>query len=107
MACHCSCINDPTSSGSPCLGLCQPKWITAFPYSLGLPHPMIVGSIIGLLGAHLQPAFRTACPWLVPAHIACYFVHLMQVGSARMMMLVTIDVNTCVTLYTWYGGSYL
>ena len=68
---------DRTYFGSE-LGYYPPKWITAFPYSLGIPHPMIVGGIVGLTGFHLYEPFRAATPWLIPAHIGCYVIHMLQ-----------------------------
>jgi hypothetical protein len=60
------------------MGIYKPKWISAFPYSLGIPHPMIVGSITGLLGFHKLAGIREAFPWLVPAHVALYAAHCLQ-----------------------------
>lgn len=59
------------------LGLEQPKWITEFPYGY-IPHPMIVSQCVALLGFFKLAAFRSACWWLVPVHLACYMVHMMQ-----------------------------
>mmetsp|Transcript_454 Transcript_454/g.490 ORF Transcript_454/g.490 Transcript_454/m.490 type:complete len:584 (+) Transcript_454:174-1925(+) len=59
------------------LGLYDPKWIGSFPYNV-MPHPMIVGSMLGLVGAYKQAAFRAAVPYLVPAHLAGYCAHLVQ-----------------------------
>lgn len=68
---------DRTYFGSE-MGIYKPKWITAFPYSLGIPHPMIVGSIIGLLGFYKLAGIREAFPWLVPVHVALYAAHCLQ-----------------------------
>jgi len=59
------------------LGRLQPRTITAFPYGT-IPHPMILGAIVGLLGVHALAPFREAWPWLVPTHIALYLVHMLQ-----------------------------
>ncbi len=59
------------------LGQLPPKRIEQFPYGV-LPHPMIVGGVLGLLGFHLYEPFRELVPWLVPAHITFYLVHLLQ-----------------------------
>ena len=59
------------------LGQMPPKRIEAFPYNV-LPHPMILGGIIGLLGFHLHAPFRELVPWLVPVHIAFYLLHMVQ-----------------------------
>eukprot|EP00752_Nemacystus_decipiens_P018312 g16428.t1 len=61
----------------PELGICEMKWVTAFPYSC-VPHPMIVGQIVAFAGVHLLPEFRAACAWLMPAHCAFYLVVLLQ-----------------------------
>eukprot|EP00191_Tetraselmis_sp_GSL018_P008711 CAMPEP_0177600912 /NCGR_PEP_ID=MMETSP0419_2-20121207/13934_1 /TAXON_ID=582737 /ORGANISM="Tetraselmis sp., Strain GSL018" /LENGTH=588 /DNA_ID=CAMNT_0019094053 /DNA_START=70 /DNA_END=1833 /DNA_ORIENTATION=- len=68
---------DRTYFGSE-MGIYKPKWISAFPYSLGIPHPMIVGSVVGLLGFHKLAGVRAAYPWLVPAHVAFYAAHCLQ-----------------------------
>ena len=39
---------------------------------------MIVGGIVGLLGFHVQDGFRELVPWLVPAHIGFYVMHMVQ-----------------------------
>ena len=59
------------------LGQLAPKRIARFPYGL-VPHPMIVGGIVGLLGFHASPGLRELVPWLVPVHIAFYVVHMLQ-----------------------------
>jgi len=59
------------------LGYCEPKWVSSFPYNV-IPHPMIVGSIVGLLGFHKLAGLRAAFPWLVPVHILFYLAHLSQ-----------------------------
>jgi hypothetical protein len=59
------------------LGLLPPERVTAFPYGW-LPHPMILGGIVGLLGIHALAPFREAWPWVIPLHVACYVVHLLQ-----------------------------
>jgi hypothetical protein len=59
------------------LGIVPPARIEAAPYGL-VPHPMILGSLIALLGVQLQPELRAAHPWLAPAHAALYLIHLAQ-----------------------------
>ncbi|CAN0575056.1 unnamed protein product, partial [Ectocarpus sp. 12 AP-2014] len=61
----------------PELGVCEIKWVTAFPYSC-VPHPMIVGQLLAFAGVHLLPEFRAAWPWLIPAHCAFYLVVMLQ-----------------------------
>ena len=57
------------------LGLAEPVQLTRFPYGF-VPHPMITGSVLGLVGVHL--VIGEAHPWLVPGHIAFYALHLAQ-----------------------------
>ncbi len=59
------------------LGLVEPKWVDRFPYGF-IPHPMNVGSMIGLVGVGALPGFHDRWPWLVPAHLGLYGVHLAQ-----------------------------
>lgn len=61
----------------PELGVCNMKWVTAFPYNC-VPHPMIVGQLVGFAGIHLLPEFRAAWPWLMPAHCAFYLLVMAQ-----------------------------
>ena len=63
------------------LGECPPKFITTFPYGT-VPHPMIMGSIIGLLGFHALSGLRSEMPWLVPIHISLYLIHMIQESTA-------------------------
>lgn len=48
-----------------------------FPYS-HVPHPMIVGKVIALLGMYKLEEFRVAMPYLVPVHILLYLMHMLQ-----------------------------
>ncbi len=48
-----------------------------FPYGT-IPHPMILGSIIGLIGVYAIDSLRLAYPWLIPTHITLYLFHLIQ-----------------------------
>jgi hypothetical protein len=59
------------------LGLLPPIRIRAFPYGV-VPHPMILGALVGLIGIALYAPFRAAWPWLVPVHVALYGVVLAQ-----------------------------
>lgn len=59
------------------LGRCAPTKVQSFPYNV-LPHPMILGSMIGLVGFGLLPGIRHNFPWLVPLHLLFYLVHLGQ-----------------------------
>lgn len=59
------------------LGVVAPRRIHGFPYG-ALPHPMILGAVVGLVGVDLYAPFRSAWPWLVPTHVAFYLVHLAQ-----------------------------
>jgi hypothetical protein len=68
---------DRTYFGSE-LGWCEPKWITAFPYNTGIPHPMIVGAVMWLSGFGIQSVFREKYPFLIPIHISLYVIHCLQ-----------------------------
>merc|ERR1711871_1806632 len=59
------------------LGVCKPRWVTTFPYGF-IPHPMIVGGVIGLCGFHQYAAFRNQVEWLVPVHVFFYCLHMLQ-----------------------------
>lgn len=59
------------------LGVCRPSRIERFPYG-AIPHPMILGSIVGLIGVGALEPLRRAWPWLIPLHIAFYLAHLFQ-----------------------------
>jgi len=67
---------DRTYFGSE-LGLVPPKWIDQFPYGY-IPHPMIVGQIIALLGVYKAQHLRTLSPYVIPMHIFLYVVHMLQ-----------------------------
>eukprot|EP00471_Norrisiella_sphaerica_P002001 CAMPEP_0184482826 /NCGR_PEP_ID=MMETSP0113_2-20130426/4420_1 /TAXON_ID=91329 /ORGANISM="Norrisiella sphaerica, Strain BC52" /LENGTH=584 /DNA_ID=CAMNT_0026862819 /DNA_START=139 /DNA_END=1893 /DNA_ORIENTATION=- len=67
---------DKTYFGSE-LGHCKPEYISAFPYNC-IPHPMIVGACIGLLGFHKLAGLRHEMPYLVPTHIILYLLHMTQ-----------------------------
>ena len=53
------------------------KFVTRFPYNV-IPHPMILGQVVALLGVHVVPQVRNAHPYLVPIHVALYLAHLTQ-----------------------------
>jgi len=59
------------------LGKVEPNFVSCFPYNT-IPHPMIIGSMVGLLGFHKMAGFRAALPYLIPAHCAFYMVHMIQ-----------------------------
>ncbi len=59
------------------LGYCSPETQRALPYGW-IPHPMILGSIVGLLGIQALTPLRQQIPWLVPLHIAAYLCVLAQ-----------------------------
>jgi hypothetical protein len=59
------------------LDIAKPRWITDFPYGV-IPHPMIVGQIIGILGLHISAQFRIHCPYMALGHVALYLVHMAQ-----------------------------
>jgi hypothetical protein len=78
------------------LGFCPPGRVTAFPYNL-VPHPMVVGAMVGLLGIELLAPLRAAIPWLVPAHLAFYALHLLQELAAGRIETPCADVTSCQT----------
>lgn len=59
------------------LGFLEPLRIRKGPYKF-LPHPMILGAAIGLVGLLLSGPLRTAYPWLVPLHLGFYALVLFQ-----------------------------
>jgi hypothetical protein len=54
-----------------------PRRIHRFPYGT-IPHPMILGAIVGLLGLHAMSGFRAVLPWVISVHIGLYLLHLLQ-----------------------------
>ena len=59
------------------LGHCAARRLTAFPYGV-VPHPMILGSVVGLAGMLLATPFRDAYAWLAVTHVGLYLAHLAQ-----------------------------
>lgn len=59
------------------LGQVKANHVQCFPYGT-IPHPMILGGMIGWLGFHALPAFRHAHPYYVPLHVAFYALHACQ-----------------------------
>lgn len=59
------------------LGLVEPRRVSGFPYGT-VPQPMILGAVAGLVGVSLIEPFATAWPWLVPAHVVFYLLHMGQ-----------------------------
>jgi hypothetical protein len=55
----------------------QKNYVQKFPYGV-IPHPMILAQCVAMLGFHKNEAFRQAWPFLVPAHVALYLVHMFQ-----------------------------
>lgn len=53
------------------------KFVQKFPYNC-VPHPMILGQVVALVGVGVVPQVRTARPLLVPCHVLLYLVHLAQ-----------------------------
>jgi len=53
------------------------KFVTKFPYNV-LPHPMILGQVVALLGLHVVPQVGAARPYLIPIHVALYLIHMTQ-----------------------------
>jgi isoprenylcysteine carboxyl methyltransferase (ICMT) family protein YpbQ len=52
-------------------------YVQKFPYGV-IPHPMILSQCVALLGLYRNVAFRTAWPYLVPAHVCFYLTHMVQ-----------------------------
>ena len=59
------------------LGYEPPKRITRWPYGW-IPHPMILGAMVGIAGMMLVPAVRANYGWLVTGHLLCYAAVLFQ-----------------------------
>jgi hypothetical protein len=59
------------------LGEVEPNFVHGFPYDV-VPHPMIIGSMVGLLGFHKMAGFRAALPYAIPMHCTMYFIHMVQ-----------------------------
>ncbi len=59
------------------LGFDSKDRIARFPYGV-IPHPMILGAMIGISGMLLVPSFREAYGWLIAAHLICYSIVLAQ-----------------------------
>lgn len=59
------------------LDVAKPRWITDFPYGV-IPHPMIVGQIIGILGLYISAQFRAQAPYMALGHVGLYLVHMAQ-----------------------------
>jgi hypothetical protein len=61
------------------LGYLPGKFITTWPYGPnGVPHPMIVGGVLGWLGIFKMAALRANYPYLALGHVALYLVHMAQ-----------------------------
>ncbi|MEV4539217.1 methyltransferase [Asanoa sp. NPDC049518] len=58
-------------------GVVPPGRVSGFPYGV-IPHPMIVGKLVGFAGLALHAPFRAAWWPLLLAHAACYVVVLCQ-----------------------------
>jgi len=59
------------------LGQVGGDYVQRFPYG-AIPHPMILGGMVGWLGFHALPAFRAAHPYYAPLHVALYAAHALQ-----------------------------
>jgi Phospholipid methyltransferase len=59
------------------LGRIPAERVRRLPYGL-IPHPMITGAVIALIGVGVQPGVAREWPWLVPAHVLAYAAHLAQ-----------------------------
>ncbi|GIF63895.1 hypothetical protein Ais01nite_19300 [Asanoa ishikariensis] len=63
-------------------GVVPPGKVAGFPYGV-IPHPMIVGKLVGFAGLALHAPFRAAWWPLLLAHVACYVVVLCQEVANR------------------------
>ncbi|GMI12366.1 hypothetical protein TrRE_jg1901 [Triparma retinervis] len=52
-------------------------FVKSFPYNC-IPHPMILSQVVALIGIHTFPGVGGTVPWLVPTHVALYFLHMAQ-----------------------------
>ena len=52
-------------------------YVQKFPYGV-IPHPMILSQCVAMLGFMRAEAFRSSWPYLVPAHVCLYIVHMLQ-----------------------------
>lgn len=59
------------------LGFDPPKLIKRFPYGI-IPHPMVLGAMLGIAGMLLLPDLRSSYAWLLVAHLLCYAAVLLQ-----------------------------
>jgi len=55
----------------------QPSKISGFPYGV-IPHPMIIGKLVGFAGLALHAPFRAIWWPLLLGHVACYLIVLCQ-----------------------------
>ena len=53
------------------------KFVNKFPYNV-LPHPMILGQVVALLGLHIVPQVGGVRPYLIPIHVVLYLIHMTQ-----------------------------
>jgi len=63
-------------------GIVPPGKVTGFPYGV-IPHPMIVGKLVGFAGLALYAPFRAAWWPLLAGHVACYVLVLCQEATNR------------------------
>ena len=59
------------------LGFDPPTVITRFPYGI-VPHPMVLGAMLGISGMWLVPGLRASHAWLLAGHLICYSAVLLQ-----------------------------
>eukprot|EP00960_Hanusia_phi_P077987 768765-Hanusia_phi.AAC.4 len=52
-------------------------YVQKFPYGV-IPHPMILSQCVAMIGFMRAEAFRASWPYLVPAHVCLYLVHMLQ-----------------------------
>lgn len=59
------------------LGFDEHERIERFPYGV-IPHPMVIGAMVGIAGMLLVPAMKSTYLWLIVGHLAGYTVVLTQ-----------------------------
>tara|TARA_R110002049_G_scaffold4601_3_gene31765 strand:+ start:22090 stop:23976 length:1887 start_codon:yes stop_codon:yes gene_type:complete len=59
------------------LGFDTPQRATRWPYNM-IPHPMILGALLGIASMSLVPSMREQYGWLIATHLAFYLVVLFQ-----------------------------
>ncbi|MEL6106499.1 MAG: methyltransferase [Planctomycetota bacterium] len=75
------------------LGFASPKRIARFPFGV-IPHPMIVGAMIGIAGMLLVPAIRDNFAWLIAGHLIGYLIVLLHEIVTTKQRLARLSMGT-------------